>query len=181
MKSRSKVDKPSSRQATRKATKLIIIRGPSGVGKSTVSKLLLQRTSRPAVLVDLDHYRFGFVNPPRVDHGLEYRMSASAILTALRSGFDVIFDGQFTSEAHDPFLARIFRAHPRQNYLFYLDASLPETLARHSTKFNPRIGAEKMAEVYPLASPLGRPNEVVVPEGSTLEQTISLIRHVTGI
>lgn len=36
-------------------TKLIIIRGPSGVGKSTVAKALMQRTTRPTVLVDL-HY-----------------------------------------------------------------------------------------------------------------------------
>src|SRR5215831_4331642 len=84
--------------------KLIIIRGPSGVGKSTVAKALMMRTKRPTVLVDLDHYRFSFVNPPNRDHNLEYEMSGSDVLIGLMLGFDVIFDGNFTATARDPFL-----------------------------------------------------------------------------
>ena len=109
-------------------TKLIIIRGPSGVGKSTVAKALMKRTKRPTVLVDLDHYRFSFVNPPNHDHDLEYEMSGSDVLIGLKLGFDVIFDGNFTATAHDPFLEKLLSAHPEENYLFYLDASLNETL-----------------------------------------------------
>jgi predicted kinase len=165
----------------RDATKLIIIRGPSGVGKSTVAQALMKRTKRPAVLVDLDYYRFGFVNPPRPDHGLEYEMSGSDVLICLRLGFDVIFDGNFTADAHDPFLERLFQAHPRENYLFYLDASLPETLLRHETKSYTRISADKMCEVYKYASPTGRKEEVVIPESSSLEQTVEQSVEITGI
>jgi hypothetical protein len=65
-------------------TKLIIIRRPSGVGKSTVAKDLMKRTKRPTVLVDLDHYRFSFVNPPNHNHDLEYEMSGSDVLIGLK-------------------------------------------------------------------------------------------------
>jgi guanylate kinase len=34
-------------------TKLIILRGPSGLGKSTIATALMKRTKRPTVLVDL--------------------------------------------------------------------------------------------------------------------------------
>ncbi len=76
--------------------------------------------------------------------------------------FDAIFDGNFSSAANDPFLEKLFHAHPEENYLFYLDASLPETLKRHALKAGPRIPAEKMREV--------------IPEGSSLKQTVEQSR-----
>jgi hypothetical protein len=83
--------------------------------------------------------------------------------------------------AHDPFLAKLFRAHPEENYLFYLGASLDETLKRHETKSHPRISKEKMNEVYPYASPTGHEKEIIIPEGSSLEQTIEHITKIVGI
>jgi len=167
--------------ATTPVTKLIILRGASAVGKTTVAKALMERTRRPTVLVELDYYRFGFVNPPKRNHNLEYELSGSDTITALRLGFDVIFDGNFTSSTHDPFLEKLFRAHPKENYVFYLDASLSETLRRHGTKSNPRISTDKMREVYKNASPTGRDEEVVIPEESSLEQTVERIVQTTGI
>ncbi len=114
----------------------------------------MKRTKRPTALVDLDYYRFSFTNPPREDH---------------------------TATAHDPFLEKLFHTHPEENYLFYLDASLHETLKRHETKCNPRISIEKMREVYEYASPTGREEEVVIPESSSLEQTVEQIARITGI
>ncbi len=162
-------------------TKLIIIRGPSGAGKSTVAQALMKRTTRPTVLVDLDHYRFSFVNPPYRDHDLEYEMSGSDVLIGLKLGFDVIFDGNFTATARDPFLEKLLSAHPEENYLFYLDASLNETLKRHETKSHPRISTDKMKEVYQYASPTGHEKEVILPESSSVEQTVEQIAQITGI
>jgi predicted kinase len=162
-------------------TKLIVIRGPSGVGKTAVAWALMKRTERPTVLVELDHFRLSFVNPPPRDHGLEYEMSGSDVLIALNLGFDVVFDGNFTAEENDPFLERLFQAHPQENYIFYLDATLPETLKRHATKLNPRISTKKMREVYRYASPTGRPEEVVIPQTSSLDQTVEQIIQTTGI
>jgi thymidylate kinase len=161
--------------------KLIIIRGPSGVGKSTVAKALMEQTSRPTVLIDLDQYRFSFVNPPKEDHDLEFEMSASDVHIGLKLGFDVIFDGNFSADADEPFLKKLFAEHPEENYIFYLDASLHETLERHKTKINPRIDANKMNEVYKYASPTGHKQEVVISEESSLEQTVAGIRRIIGI
>lgn len=162
-------------------TKLIILRGPSGVGKSSVAQALMKRTKRPTVLVDLDHYRFSFVNPPNRAHDLEYEMSGNDVLIGLRLGFDVVFDGNFTATAHDPLLKKWFSTHPEENYLFYLDASLNETLKRHETKSHPRISTDKMKEVYQYASPTGHETEVIIPESSSLEQTVEQIAQITGI
>jgi shikimate kinase len=161
--------------------KLIVLRGPSGAGKSTVAKALMEQTSRPVVLVDLDQYRFSFVNPPKKDHGLEYEMSASDVRIGLKLGFDVIFDGNFSADAEDPFLKKLFADHSEENYIFYLDASLQTTLERHKTKTNPRIDTNKMEEVYKYASPTSHEREVIIPEESTLQQTVTTIRRIAGI
>jgi hypothetical protein len=133
------------------------------------------------VLVELDYYRFGFVNRPEDWDGPEYEMSGSDVLIGLRMGYDVIFDGNFASGPHDPFLKKLFQAHPRENFLFYLEASLSETLRRHETKNSPRITTKKMKEVYKYASPVGAEQEVVIPERSTLDETVSKIRQIAGI
>jgi hypothetical protein len=78
-------------------------------------------------------------------------------------------------------LEKLFQAHSGDNYLFYLDASLPETLRRHETKSYTRILASKMREVYKYASPAGRKEEVVIPESSSLGQTVEQIIVITGI
>ncbi|MCL5016077.1 MAG: AAA family ATPase [Patescibacteria group bacterium] len=167
-------------------TKLIIIRGPSAAGKSTVAKTLMSRTKRPTLLVDLDYYRFAFVNPPERDHNLEYELSGNDIITALELGFDVIFEGNFKAGENDPFLKKLFDAHKEENYLFYLDASLDETLKRHKTKtpYSPTIpilSEDRVRELYQFASPIGRENEIIIPEYSTLEQTVDKIMEVAGI
>jgi predicted kinase len=168
--------------------KLIMLRGPSAVGKSTVAGELMRRTKRPTVLIDLDYYRFGFVNWEKApasgsedELGPEYEMSGSDVLIGLRRGYDVIFDGNFTSDPNDPFLKMIFDAHPDDNYLFYMDASLEETLKRHKTKENARIDTDKMREVYEYASPVGLEKEVIIPQDSSLEETVERIRQVAGI
>lgn len=162
-------------------SKLIIIRGPSGVGKSTVAKALMERSTRPTVLVDLDHYRFNFVNPPHGDHHLEFILSTNDIISSLKLGFDVIFDGNYTASERQDFLKQLFEVHPEENYPFYLNASLEETLKRHKTKTNPRIDADKMKEVYKFASPVGYDQEVIIPENSSLDETVQLIRDTAGI
>jgi guanylate kinase len=162
-------------------TKLIMIRGPSAIGKSTVAKVLLKQASRPTVLVELDHYRFSLVNPaPNAikNHNLEYDMTTSDILIALQKGFDVIFDGNFRGKANDPFIKRLFNAHPVENYLIYLEGSLKETLRRHATKAHPLITPRRMRELYKYASPLGHETESIIPEHSTLDQTVKQIKRL---
>ena len=162
-------------------SKLIIIRGPCGAGKSTVAKALMEQASRPTALVDLDYYRFIFVNPPPEDHNLEYKMAECNILIGLEQGFDVIFEGNFRADSNDPMLERLFKTHPKENYLFYLEASLDETLRRHQNREDRRISADKMRELYEYATPIGHARETVIPETSSLEETIKLIQKTVGI
>ena len=161
-------------------SKLIIIRGPSGSGKSTVAKTLMKSVKRPTVLIERDYYMFMF----KTDSGSEVpdkELILDNILTCLKRGFDVIFEGNFKIDTHKPLLDRLFELHPGENYIFYLDTSLTETLKRHDMRAEKIISKQKMEELYKFTTPMNHPMEIIVPETSTLEEIVSLIQKTANI
>lgn len=161
-------------------SKLIIIRGPSGAGKSTVAKVLMERVARPTVLIERDYYRFKFKNANEAVVP-DKELIENNILTSLKRGFDVIFEGNFKVSTHIQLLDRLFEAHPDENYIFYLEASLSETLRRHDARQERLISKRKMGELYSHATPMHHPAETIVPENSSLEETVNLIRKVVNV
>lgn len=161
-------------------SKLIIIRGPSGAGKSTIAKALMAQVTRPTALIERDYYMFMF----KPDDGtvvLDKDLIENNILTCLRHGFDVIFEGNFKVDTHKQLLDRLFESHPDNNYFFYLEESLPETLRRHELRSEKIISREKMEELYGYATPMNYQNEIIVPQNSSQEETVDLIRKTVKI
>lgn len=159
------------------AAKLIIIRGPSGAGKSTVARALAAASSRPTAVVDRDHYLFLF---NAVAPAPDQELLESTIRFCLDRGFDVVFEGNFKAHTHAALLDRLFAAHPRENFVFYLDVSLDETIRRHEGR-RQIISVEKMCELYPATTPLGLPGEVLVPETLRADEVVRLIRDTASI
>lgn len=141
----------------------------------------LAEADETAALVDLDHYRFAYVNPPPFDHNLEYEMSGNDVVVGLKLGFDVVFAGNFRAKEPDPFLENLFGLQLSENYLFYLDASLDQTLRRHETRLDRRITSEKMRELYGFAAATGYREEVIVPEALSVADKVDLITQVAGL
>lgn len=161
-------------------SKLIIIRGPSGSGKSTVAKTLMERVTKPTALIERDYYMFMFKPDSRVDVP-DKELIESNILSCLKYGFDVIFEGNFKITTHQQLLDNLFKAHPNDNYVFYIDAGLEETLRRHNMRPEKIITENKMKELYSFAVPMKHSSETIVPENSSLEETVSLIRKIADI
>lgn len=158
--------------------KLVIIRGPSGAAKSTVARAVFEATDRPTVLVGRDHYMFMFngVDPSPPDKELV----GTTIRFCLDHGFDVVCEGNFKLDTHVPLLTDLFAAHADENYVFYLDVSLPETIRRHATR-RQIITIDKMTERHPFSTPLGAPNEILIPESTSADDTVELILTVAGL
>jgi adenylate kinase family enzyme len=161
-------------------SKLIIIRGPSAAGKSTVAKALMEKVSRPTALLKRDHYMFMFKTDDETKVP-DKELLEQNILTCLERGFDVIFEGNFKGATHKPMLERIFTAHPDENYVFYLDVSLNETLKRHNKREEQLLTAQEVKGLYDFATPLGHPTEKIVPEHSSIAESVELIRQTAGI
>jgi predicted kinase len=159
-------------------TRLVILRGPCGAGKSTVASRLLE-TPRPTALIEQDPYRFIF----NVREGEMYsktvrQMIRDNVLAALGNGFDVILEGILSTKGYRDVFATLFREHPRNNHLFYFDVSFEETVRRHRGRAKATLFTE--AEMRPWYRPrdvLGYDFERVIAEDSTLEDTVSLIRN----
>jgi adenylate kinase family enzyme len=160
-------------------SKLIIIRGPSGAGKSTVAKALFEKATRPTALLGRDHYMFMFKASGDVDVP-DKELIQQNILTCLDRGFDVIFEGNFRMSSHQPMLERLFKAHPNENYVFYLDVSLEETLRRHEGR-EQIISADKLKELYEFATPMNHSHEVIIPGHTTAKDTVKLIQQTAKI
>ena len=160
--------------------KLIILRGPSGSGKTTVAKRLFSGTSRKTVLIEQDHYRFIFKPEGLSEAGKEMIFSDVAI--ALKNGYDVILDGILPMSSYGKYFDNLWQEYPRENYMFYFDISFAETLKRHATKPNAdEFGEKEMKKWYKPKDYSGYEWEVIIPESSSIEETMQLIKQTSGV
>lgn len=162
--------------------KLIIIRGPSGAGKSTVSRELFRRTKRPTLLVSEDAVRKMFSDHHTPGHKTSKILATVAVRTGLENGYDVIYEGILNTRTSGSNLKEILNSGKAEGYLFYLDISWEETVARHSQRpekadFNP----EAMKKWWGYAAPTGLANEVIIPETSSLEHTLQKISQTADL
>lgn len=164
--------------------KLIIIRGPSGAGKSSVARAIKERTSRPTLLIEQDQFRRGFNEQGPMANVPVWEMIEANALIGLNNGFDVVLEGilNVKKPPHQEVFKRIFEAHPTENYIFYIDVQFEETLRRHSSRPQKSdFGEKEMREWWELASRMGHTDELVIPEPSTLEETVRTIGKVAGL
>lgn len=118
-------------------TKLIILRGPSGSGKSSVAKWLFEQATGRVALIEQDHYRFMFKpagGGGKYNSDTVHRLIRHNVLEVLQDGYDVILEGILSVKSYGEVFETIFAEHPQENYIFYFDISLEETLRRHKAR-----------------------------------------------
>ncbi len=167
-------------------TKLIVLRGPSASGKSTASKMLFNKAARRTVLIEQDHYRFMFKpagGGTKPNSTTIHKMIKSNTLFALKDGYDVILEGILSVKAYGQVLEDIFTEHPEENYIFYFDTSLEETLKRHTKKnIEPlEFGEPELRKWYPTSFPSGHKLEQVIPETFTPKETVEFIEKTSKL
>jgi thymidylate kinase len=164
--------------------KLIVLRGPSGSGKSTVANILFRDAKRRTALIDQDHYRFIFKPPgggtkPNVD--TIHKMIKTNTLIALADGYDVILEGILNVRSYSQVLDDIFAEHPEENYMYYFDISLEETIRRHNLSKDKKnlFGEEDMRKWYTVAHRSNHALEQIIPESFSVEETVEFIKHTS--
>ena len=79
-------------------------------------------------------------------------------------------------------ITALWRAHRGRTALFYLDVSLDETLRRHAGRPQAsQFGAEDMRGWYAPRDVLGLPDERVITETSSKEDSVALIASTVGV
>jgi predicted kinase len=163
---------------------LVVIRGNSGSGKTTVAREVRRRYGRGCALVEQDYLRRILLrehDTSRTDPVAPAFIAATA-RNALDLGYHVVLEGILHTGRYAKVLRQLLDQHTGPSHNFYLDVSFPETVRRHQTRaahvdFTP----EQMRDWYQPQDLLGNDGEHVIAETSTVEQTVEAILHISDL
>lgn len=156
---------------------LIILRGPSASGKSTVATLLKKTLKGKVAVFDFDIFRKNFLGLQGDYYPVAAKMLMDTALTALEAGYEVIIDGFYRMEMFPDLLPNLIKKHPDNNYMFYFDVSLDATIERHSNREkSDDFGEKELREWYykPKASGI-YDSEYRISETMTIDETLEFI------
>lgn len=163
-------------------TRLVILRGNSASGKSSVAAGLRDRFGRGLALVAQDnlrrvvlreHDRPGAANIGLIDLTARY---------ALDAGFHVVVEGILHADRYGTMLTRLCADHRGPTHAYYLDVPFHETLARHATKpIAGEVHEVQLREWYRPCDLLPGGVETVIDADSTLRETVDRIMCDTGL
>jgi len=161
-------------------TRLVILRGNSASGKSTVAKLLRERLGRGVAWVEQDylrrtllreHDRPGLPNIGLLDMVARY---------ALDAGYHVIADGIFGSERYGEMLQGLTDDHVGVSRCYYFDIGLEETLRRHQAKQLISVSPEMLRNWYRPRDLLGFVDESIITGEESEEQIVTRLMSEVG-
>lgn len=163
-------------------TKLIIIRGNSGSGKSSIARALRTRGGRGIALVEQDYLRRIVLQERERPDGISPALIEQTARFCLDNDYHVALEGILAASRHSIMLNRLLRDHRGRSYIYYLDVSLEETLRRHTTRPQAtEFSGEDMRGWYLPHDLLGVDGEQIIPEHHTLQQSIEVIMGDTGL
>jgi len=163
-------------------TRLIVLRGNSGSGKSTVARALRDAYGRGLAWVSQDLIRRIILKEKDVPGGVNIGLIDQVARYCLDHGQHVVLDGILYADRYEQMLAGLGRDHLGSSRFYYLEVSLDETLHRHTTRPQAaEFGADDMRGWYRPRDLLSSVRERIVPETSTLQQTVTLILEETRL
>ncbi len=158
------------------STRLVIVRGNSGSGKSSVALAVRSQLGRTCALVAQDVIRRTILKERDVPGGANIGLISTVARYALDAGFHVIVEGILHAERYGDMLAALAADHRGRTGVYYLDVSFDESLRRHATRPQAsEFGPEHMREWYRERDLLGLPGEQLVPAASSLQATVGRI------
>jgi thymidylate kinase len=163
--------------------KVIVLRGNSGSGKSTVAKELVKTIKRRTAIVEQDYYRVHMFFPHGESIEEVREIMLQDVLYCLERNYDVVWVSIFHKHAINDYLRDFFRNyHPKDNYIFNFQISFEESVKRHQTRPQKNeFKSEDMKEWYKPIEPLDYKFEYLVPEDNSLEETVKYIKKTVGI
>ncbi|MFJ5264855.1 AAA family ATPase [Streptomyces sp. NPDC088387] len=163
-------------------TRLVVLRGNSASGKSSVAAGLREEFGRGLALVGQDNLRRtvlrerdrpGAANIGLVDLTARY---------ALDAGYHVVIEGILYADHYGAVLTRLRADHRGPTHGYYLDVPFEETLLRHATKpIAEDVDETRLREWYRPRDLLPDGSETVIDAGSALHETVDRIMCDTGL
>jgi len=157
-------------------TRLIVLRGNSGSGKSSVAQAIRTAYGRGLAWVSQDLIRRTILMEKDRPGGANIGLIDQITRYSLDHHYHVVLDGILYADRYESMLAGLARDHLGISRFYYLDASVEETLRRHAQRpQSAEFSADAMREWYRRRDLLAAVRERVIPETSTLDETAALI------
>lgn len=162
--------------------RLIVVRGNSGSGKSSVAKSLREAYGRGLAVVGQDNIRRTILRDRDLPGSANIGLIGQVARYALENGFHVVVEGILDARRYGPMLTALRDAHQGPAYFYYLDVSLMETIRRHATRPQAEeFGPDDMRDWYLRLDLIPSLGERVIGEASGLADTTALILAESGL
>ena len=170
----------SAAASSRDPSRVVILRGPAGSGKSSVSAAVLSALRDRGVRVvylEQDLFRNTLAGGVKGARECGRDMLVAAARAAHAAGFCVLMEGILSKDHHaDAFAQLASDLGGSAVSHVYLNVSLEETKARHSGRAKAsEFGAGKLDEWWSSAAPLGVEGEIMVDSASPLATTAAAV------
>jgi len=163
-------------------TRLILLRGNSASGKSSVAAELRARYGRGLALVGQDNLRRDVLRERDVPDGANIGLIDTVARYALDHGYHVVVEGILYAAHYGAMLDALRDDHRGRTHAYYLDVPFAETVRRHATK--PQAAEYGEAELRGWYRPLDLlpgGTETVIPARSGLDETVERVLRESGL
>ncbi len=164
------------------ASKLIIIRGNSGSGKTTVARRVQRELGKGTMLVPQDTLRREIVWVRDGADNPSIELIKRTVLYGKEIGYNVILEGILAKKFHDSMINELIEEFAGNVHAYYFDLSFDETLRRHATKPNAQdFGEVEMREWWNEKDYLGIPHEQKVAAQESEDEIVArIINDISG-
>lgn len=174
--------KPRSKSQNKKNKTLIILRGNSGSGKSTIAKAIHSKfPDKKIALVEQDYFRRHILREKGSLNGSHTKLIENNVKFLLDEGFDVILEGILNLKLYKKMLSNLAKCN-KKTFFFYFDISLEETLQRSKNKPDYKdFGPEKVKSWYVEKDLTRFKNEFTISEKFSEKQILKFICETTNL
>ncbi len=167
-------------------SKIIILRGNAGSGKSSVAQDLQARLEPRPLLIEHDHFRRHILKERETPDILNDKLILHTIEFALKHNKDVIFEGilplQHSHQKYRELLAAILAINSKNTYIYWFDIPFQETVKRHSMRTKAlEFGEEKLKQWYKDDDRSHMKGEIIIKANMNLERIVQLIADQAGL
>jgi len=149
---------------------LIVIRGNSASGKSTLALRLQHALGRGTANIGQDHFRRMVLREHDVAGGTNIGFIDSSARYCLAAGWNVIVEGILIASHYGDMLRALLSSHRGPTHLYYLKVDLEETVRRHEARpLAAEVPSTKLHEWFHADDLLRQPGETVIDGGAPLE------------
>jgi len=114
--------------------KIIILRGNSGSGKSTVAKAMQEKIGHETLLISQDDVRREMLRVRSGEHSLSVKLMKHLVLFGYNYCRVTILDGILSTVSHAELFEEIASLFKEQVFAYYFDLTFEETLKRNEQK-----------------------------------------------